>query len=176
MSETKGTAIYAEATELGIRGRSRMSLEELEAAVAEAKANGVGEQKAEERRVRAVAQPKKRDAFGDEIPDDDPPEQITEGDFRRIVTSSTVSLQKILGSDGLKECHRVAIEKVLRERREREEERKRAAMLRGPMVYWKVTRGGRFVAGGHATNMPEGAMVTSGSHNLDELRAQGASP
>ena len=170
--DTKGSTIYAEATRLRIRGRSKMTISELEAAVATAKASGVDLQKEDEAKAAAKARPKERDRFGDEVPD--PEEELTQGDWRRIVTSSSVSLQKILQAEGLKACQRQAIEKVLWDRAEREEERRKAAELRGPMAYYRITKGGRYVTrDGHVTRLRAGGMVTEGSHDLNTLRAQG---
>lgn len=55
--------------------------------------------------------------------------------------------------------------------RKREAQAKAARMTR--QVYYRVTKGGRYVINSQGHNMPVGATVTQFSHNLDDLRRQG---
>lgn len=147
--------LYQLACTLKIPRRSKMSQVELLSACTDAL------------RQRAANGPSEVEPGEDKS--EDP--ELTQADYRRIVSASTDSLEVVLADPKLTPTRRRAIERELGERNKV----KAAEALKAevPEQHYRVTKGGRYVAHGVVGHLAEGSVLTRLTHDLKDVARQG---
>lgn len=149
--------LYARATELKVRGRAKMSRDELVAAIA-----------AEEQKPLA---PEVDDPNG-ELPEKDE-RQATPEQAQKIFAARSEMLEGLVADPDAPQYLRTLAAKVLKERGERDQQAATLKAAQGPMTRYKVTKGGRYIRDGFISELPVGSLLTPTTHDLQDVAKQG---
>lgn len=180
-------ALYARATELKVRGRSKMNRDDLEAAVAAAEkalavtaaaaaavalpGAPVSLEQQEQTQAEALA---KRAAEAEKKPEEEPEQQATPEQANKIKQAATDQLQAIAGDPELRPHLRRLVVAELQLRTERSRAESAHKQAQGRMGRFKVTRGGRYVTkDGFPTEIATGSILTDTSFDLEHVSKQG---
>jgi hypothetical protein len=160
-AEKSKDELYALATQYRIKGRAKMTVEELRAAVAEAQAAGV--------------EPAIDGEDLDDGEDTLPGSKAVTAEQAQVVQQASLDQLEGVAQDPKLEPHLKAyVEGEIAARRKELDERAKHVTLTSPMQRYRVTKGGPFVPmGGPPTTLPAGSMVMATTHDLDAVRRQG---
>jgi len=152
--------LYARATELKVRGRAKMSRDELLAAIALAELDG-------------GLTPEVDEPGGDD-PEGTKPQVATENQAQKIFAASTAQLEFVAQDPEFPAHLKALVVQELGRRASRAQAVYDREKAQGPMERFRVTVGGRFVTrDGFLTELVAGSVVTAATHDLAEVRRQG---
>lgn len=165
--------LYELGKKLQIKGRSKMSAEDLRAACAARIAEHGDPTEADELEAEletetdVAAAPAGPDAPVIAL-------QLTVEQIQKIKASRIESLEGIVSDPELPEYLRGPIQREIDERLEAAQKAVQAQARVTPQIRYRVTKGGRYVSpDGFVTHLAEGVLVTPLTHNLKHVAAQG---
>jgi hypothetical protein len=168
-----GDTLYARATELKIKGRSKMKRSELAEAVSAAEAQ-LAAAEAFKEDEKPVAPPVAAEGPAGPRDSEGPPKVATPEQVNKIAAASTDQLEMVVADPGLPPHLRAVVTLELGRRTEASRQASQAKLLQTPLERYKVTKGGRYVTKeGFVTELPEGSLVTPLTHDVRHLRDQG---
>lgn len=180
-------ALYARATELKIKGRSKMNRDDLEAAVAAAEkalqgtaaaaaavalpGAPVSLEQQEQTQAEAAA---KRAEEAEKKPEGEPELQPTPEQVNKVTAAATSQLEAIAGDPDLQPHLRRLVVAELQKRTEKARGEAALKQAQGRMGRFKVTKGGRYVTkDGFPTEIATGSILTDTSYDLEHVAKQG---
>lgn len=167
--------VYELGKKLRIKGRSKMSPEDLRAACALEVAEHGDPTDAEELEadLEPETQPIPAGPAGPDAPAVPEP-AVTVEQIQKIRAARAESLEAVLSDLDLPGYLRAAVETELDERQQAAEAKVQAEARRTAQVRYRVTKGGRYVSkDGFVTHLSEGVLVTPLTHDLKHVAAQG---
>lgn len=164
--------VYELGKKLRIKGRSKMSPDDLRAACSAAIAEHGDPTDAEELEAELETDTEAQGPAGPDAPI--VIETVTIEQIQKIKAAHVESLEAVLSDVNLPPHLRSAVETELAERKAAVDAAAKASQQRSPMVRNRVTKGGRYVSrDGFVTHLAEGTLVSPLTHDLKHVASQG---